>query len=262
MNDVPRHPEAQVMAAFVDGTLAPNEIAAVANHLRDCADCRTVVSETARFEREEESVSRPRSSTWWLAAAAAIVAIVVAVPMLRPRTPIGKLIAASPREHRTVEARLSGFPWARLQAPARGEAPPDPADLKLIGAAGDVLSQTEDTHATGVADLLIQRRSDAIAALERAAQGSNDAHFWSDLAAARYVYAVRDDHPSQLPQALAAADHALRLDPKSPEALFNRALIIEALGLREQARKAWQSYLDVDGGSGWAAEARERLRNP
>src|SRR5438067_5793611 len=169
MNDVPRHPEAQVMAAFVDGTLAPDEIAAVAGHLRDCADCRTVVSETARFEREEESVERPRSNAWWLAAAAAvIVAIIIAVPTLRPRTPIGKLIAASPREHRTVEARLSGFPWARLQAPARGEAPPDPADLKLIGAAGDVLSQTQDAHATGLAFLLIQRRSDAVAALERA----------------------------------------------------------------------------------------------
>src|SRR5436305_12324313 len=100
MSDVPRHPEAQVMAAFVDGTLAPDEIAAVAGHLRDCADCRTVVSETARFEREEESAARPRSNARWLAAAAAIVAIIVAVPLLRPRTPIGKLIDAVPRAHR------------------------------------------------------------------------------------------------------------------------------------------------------------------
>jgi CHAT domain-containing protein len=266
MNDVPRHPEAQVMAAFVDGTLAPNEIAAVANHLRDCSDCRTVVSETARFEREEESAARPRRNVWWLAAAAVIVAIIIAVPMLRPRTPIGRLIAASPREHRTIEARLSGFPWARLAAPARGDAPPDPADLKLIGAAGYVLAKTtsdrtpEARHAAGVADLFIDRRSDSIAALEQAASASNDPRIWSDLAAARYAYAVRDEHLSQLPEALADADHALRIDPKSPEALFNRALIIEALGLREQARKAWQKYLEIDPGSGWAVEARERLR--
>src|SRR5205085_3293871 len=66
--------------------------------------------------------------------------------------------------------------------------------------------------------------------------------------------------PSQLPEALADADHALRVDPKSPEALFNRALVIEAMGLHEQARKAWQQYLDVDSGSGWAVEAREHLR--
>jgi CHAT domain-containing protein/TolA-binding protein len=266
MSDVPRHPEAQVMAAFVDGTLAPNEIDAVASHLRDCTDCRTVVSETARFEREEESLARPRPNAWWLAAAAAIVAIVIAVPMLRPRTPIDRLIAASPREHRNVEARLSGFPWARLAAPARGDAPPDPADLKLIGAAGDVLEKTtsdrtpEARHAVGVADLFIGRRSDSIAALEQAASASNDLHIWSDLAAARYAYAARDEHLSQLPEALADADHALRIDPKSPEALFNRALIIEALGLREQSRKAWQKYLEIDPGSGWAVEARERLR--
>src|SRR5436305_12609354 len=114
MNDgVPRHPEARVMAAFVDGTLAPNEVAAVAGHLRGCRDCRTVVAETARFEREEESSSRPRRPAWWLAAAAIFAAVVIGVPLMRPRTPIAKLIAASPREHRLVEARLSGFPWAR-----------------------------------------------------------------------------------------------------------------------------------------------------
>jgi CHAT domain-containing protein len=261
MSDVPRHPEAQVMAAFVDGTLAPNEIAAVAGHLRDCADCRTVVSETARFEREEESTARPRRNAWWLAAAAAaIVAIVIAVPLLRPRTPIGKLIAASPREHRTVEARLSGFAWARLAPPSRGVARPDPADLKLAGAAGEVLEKTNDAHATGVAYLLIQRDADAISALEHAADRSTDPRVWNDLAAARYALAVRDDHPSQLPEALADSDHALRLDPKSAEALFNRALVIEAMGLRDQARTAWQKYLEADGGSGWAVEAREHLR--
>jgi CHAT domain-containing protein len=262
MNDVPRHPEAHVMAAFVDGTLAPAEIAAVAGHLRDCADCRTVVSETARFEREEEAVRRPRSSTWWwlAAAAAVIVAMVIAAPLLRPRTPIGTLIAASPREHRTVEARLSGFPWARLAAPARGEAPPDPADLKLIGAAGKVLDGTKDNHARGVAYLVIDRRPDAIAALEKAAETSTDPRAWNDLAAARFAVAVRDEHPSQLPEALADVDHALRLDPKLTEALFNRALILEHLAMREQARLAWQQYLDIDPAGAWSTEAREHLR--
>jgi CHAT domain-containing protein len=260
MNDgLPRHPEARVMAAFVDGILAPNEVAAVAEHLRGCSDCRTVVAETARFEREEESSSRPRRSAWWLAAAAIFAAVVIAVPLMRPRTPIAKLIAASPREHRLVEARLSGFPWARMAAQARGTATPDPADLKLAGVAGDVL-ETKDAHATGVAYLLIQRRAEALAALARAAKDSNDPKVWNDLAAARYVTALRDERPSQLPEALADADHALRIAPTFAEGLFNRALVIEAMGLREQARNAWQKYLDVDGGSAWAVEAREHLR--
>ena len=66
MNDgQSRHPEAHTMAAFVDGTLAPSELTTVATHLRDCADCRVVVTETARFEREEEALATSRPFTCW-----------------------------------------------------------------------------------------------------------------------------------------------------------------------------------------------------
>ncbi|HXH41881.1 MAG TPA: zf-HC2 domain-containing protein, partial [Thermoanaerobaculia bacterium] len=272
MNDVrPRHPEAQIMAAFVDGTLSPDELAAVAGHLKGCGECRTVVSVTARFEREEVRHAPARASRWWLLAAAAVLVAVAIVPLLRwngtrNNSPIARLIEAAPRQHRFVEARLSGFPWAQLQAPPRGEAIPDPADLKMTGAAGEVLEKTADPrqpesrHARGVAYLWINRRNDSITALEQAANGSNDPRTWNDLSAARYAVATQDEHPSQLPLALADADHALRLDPKLPEALFNRALILEHLGVRDQARKAWAAYLAVDGGSAWGVEARAHLR--
>jgi tetratricopeptide (TPR) repeat protein len=276
MNDVaPHHPDAQTMAAFVEGKLPPEEIAVVAGHLRACADCRTIVAETARFEREEERIapSRPvRSWTPWLAVAALLAAVAIVAPLLvfrwveSRREPIAHLIAVAPREHRVVEARLARFPWARLEAPARGTAKPDPADLKLAGAAGDVLEKTarrtdrESCHATGVAYLLIGRRSESIAALEQAAHDSNDARMWNDLAAARYAIAVEDERPSELPQALADVDHALRLDPKNAAALFNRALIVERFGVRDQARQAWQSYLDADQGSAWSVEAHAHLR--
>ena len=42
---------------------------------------------------------------------------------------------------------------------------------------------------------------------------------WSDLAAARYAAALQLKRPSLLPEALAAADRALRIDPKSAEAI-------------------------------------------
>lgn len=260
-DDVPRHPEATVMAAFVEGKLPPDQIAEVAAHLRDCRDCRTVVSETARFEREEETVSRPQ---WWQFAAIAAVLATIAISVLlvrrREPSPIARLIDTAPTQHRYVEARLSGFRWAQLQAPARGTAPPAVADLKLAGAAGEVLENTKSDHAAGVAYLLIDRRKESIAALEKAAKDSDDAHVWNDLAAARYAFAVQDERPSQLPLALAAADHALRLDPQSPEALFNRALILEHLGILDAARKAWQSYLAAEGDSAWSVEARAHLR--
>jgi CHAT domain-containing protein len=264
----PRHPEASTMVAFIEGRLAPEELASVSDHLRGCRDCRTVVTETARFERQEQrAVPFARPRRWWLAVAAVAAAIAITVPLLwnASRTsPIAHLIAALPREHRTINARLAGFPWAPLQAPARGNPAPDPADLKLIGAAGEVLEKaTGDTvasrHAAGLADLLIGRRTDAIAALEQAAKRSNDAKIWNDLAAARLVLAADDERPSELTLALAAADRALSLDPKSPEAHFNRALILEHLGIRDQASKAWLAYLAIDAESEWAVEARSHL---
>ena len=268
MNDaVPRHPEAQTMAAFIEGTLSRGEVAAVAEHLKGCGECRMVVSETARFEREEE---RRDTRSWWLAAAAILAAIVVALPFAirtiqHRSSSIAPLIAAA-RDHRLVEGRLSDFPHARLQAPSRGEAKPDTADLKLRGAAGEVLEATADRkdsdsdHAQGVACLVIGRTNDGIAALERAAARSDDPKMWNDLAAARLASAIADEHPSQLPEALADVDRALRLDPNLPEARFNRALILEHLGVYDQARKAWQHYLDLDNSSGWSVEARAHLQ--
>ncbi len=45
-----------------------------------------------------------------------------------------------------------------------------------------------------------------------------------------------------------------------PEALFNRALALQMVGKTGDARIAWQAYLTIDDRSGWADEARARLR--
>jgi len=268
---VPRHPDVEIMTAFIDGKLGHQEVAEVATHLRGCADCRTVVTETARLEREVEAAAAParRPRQWWLAAAAVIALVSVSYPLIhwnarRQLGPIVTLIDAAPADHRVIEPRLTGFPWARLQGPARGEAPPDPADMKSIGAAGEVLQQTagasspKERHARGVAYLLSGRPADGVTALAQAAAKSDDAHLWSDLAAARYASA--SDHAAELPLALAAADRALQLDPALAEAHFNRALILERLGLRDAAARAWRRYLEVDAGGPWSVEAREHLR--
>ena len=70
---------------------------------------------------------------------------------------------------------------------------------------------------------------------------------------------MNENHPSHLPLALSDADHALRLDPNLAEGHFNRALILERLGLRDPARKEWQRYLEVDPSSEWNLEARAHL---
>jgi len=170
-----------------------------------------------------------------------------------------RLIDVASRSPRHIEARLAGFRYSPLAVPVRRESGPEVADLKISGAAADVLEGASDPHAIGVAELLIGQRVEAVAALERAARDSTVAQNWNDLAAARFTIAVDDDRPSLLPRALADADHALRLAPRNPEALFNRALILERLGIREQARDAWLAAADVDRG-GWGNEAREHAR--
>src|SRR5262245_17157224 len=114
--DAPRHPGAQTMAAFLDGRLPQNEIAVVADHLSQCGECRTVIAETAEFEREEESRSESprRSRAWWLLAAAALAIGVVAIPYFWPRDPIAQLVQAAPTDHRLVKPRLARFRWAPL----------------------------------------------------------------------------------------------------------------------------------------------------
>jgi CHAT domain-containing protein len=268
----PRHPTAETMTAFIEGTLPRPELATVTQHLVGCEDCREAVSATVHFEREEEQRRKKQlriRPKWWLAAAAAGVAI-VSVPLaqryLSEQSPVVILLNAAPREHRTVEPRLAGFPWARLQAEQRGNGTPDHENLKLGGAAGTVLDKVKgqtdpvSRHGAGLANLFIGRSRDAIATLEQAAAESKTASTWNDLAAARYVAAITDERTAQLPMALAAADRALQLDPRLPEALFNRALILEHMALRDQARAAWQAYLAVDSATGWAVEAREHMR--
>jgi CHAT domain-containing protein/tetratricopeptide (TPR) repeat protein len=225
---------------------------------------------------EERSVVRDWSGRrarsdprWWLGAVAAAVLIaVIAFPLLKRRNdPIARLIALAPASSRIVEPRLSGgFAWAPYRGPMRStDSAADAERLKLGGAAGDAIARAqrdrgaEAQHAAGVAMLLVEKPEMAAARLEPSARASHDAKTWSDLAAARYAAAVQLGQPSLLPRALAAADEALRIDERLPEALFNRALILERMGLALEARRAWKRYLEADPTSPWAAEARTRL---
>jgi len=178
-----------------------------------------------------------------------------------------RLRLLAPHSERPIEARLTGFDW---QAMRLQRATPagllDPARLDLAGAASTVIQSLANDpsararHEAGAAYLLIDHDRDAIDALESAVEQSpKEAAYWSDLAAARYTLAVHEKRPHELPQALADADHALKIEPALPDALFNRALIIEALGITEAARRAWQRYEAVDPSTHWSNEAMNHL---
>jgi CHAT domain-containing protein len=275
--DSSRCPHPEALAAFVAGKLSGEELSMTANHLLECDDCRAIVREVAYVAREEgEPASvvevRPRRMAWWLTAAAAAVACVAylasRVPERRDTDGIRLLVDAAPRDGRYVEPRLTGgFPWAPMRPVFRStEGALDAGQMKLVGAAGAVLERTgrdespEAKHAAAIAHLVAGRPDDAATRLTELANATADPRVWSDLAAARYQSALQSEDPSRLPAALAAADAALRLDADLPEALFNRALIVERLGLREPARAAWQRYLTVEPNGEWAREAATRLK--
>lgn len=88
--------------------------------------------------------------------------------------------------------------------------------------------------------------------------GNATAAAWSDYSAALYGEAVPDD-AFQLAKGLAATDHALELDPNLPQALFNRALTLDAMSLRAAAVDAYKRYLKVDESSQWKLVVRSRL---
>lgn len=280
MTDLSRCPSPEQIAAFVAGSLLGEELTMVTDHIRTCNDCRLVLADAAMIDREPEFAevapppARPRVSWWWLAAAAAVAVLVTATVLSTrsrvrdPHEAMHLLVAAAPSDGRYLEPRLSGdFAWAPV-LPIRRAAnqPLDPREMKLIGVAGEVLEQTandpspEAQHAAALAHLLAGRPNEAAALLTKLAASSKEASLWSDLAAAHYAAAVQSDQARQFGQALAAANTALQLDPRLSEALFNRALTVERLGLRERAAVAWEQYLAVDGSSAWAVEARKHLQ--
>jgi CHAT domain-containing protein len=175
-------------------------------------------------------------------------------------------LASARVERRAVETRLTGFRWAPMQAVSRG-GDAQRIDPALLAAAGEVrrLGPGEQSlaarHAAALADLLTNHPIEAADALARLATSAHEATIWNDLAAARYAIAVSLNRPETLVGALAAADAALRLNGELREARFNRALIIERMGIRESAVAAWERYLEFDGGSSWAVEARAHLKS-
>lgn len=99
----------------------------------------------------------------------------------------------------------------------------------------------------------------AIAKLDALVAEKPVAPLYSDLSAAHLTRAHRQNNPSDYVPALAAAEEALKRDPRLPQARFNAALAQEGIGFVEEAIVSWQRLAnDLPGG--WKNEAAAHAR--
>src|SRR5262245_20525818 len=269
-----------LLAACVEGRLAADTRKRVLQHLLGCEDCYTVFSETARFV-DFDAVPARRRLPWgtYIAAAAAMVAVGLLASIggawwlqQRAETPAGLMnrLTKAIGNERPAEGRLSlplsyGPPGA-FKRSGDGSRPLGARALDVTAVAGHIeeLASKDPSpdalHALGLAHLALGDLDTAVAALDRALiPSSHDPRVLSDLAAALLERGARQDRPQDMARALSVVQEALEIEPKAPEARFNKALALEALHMRQRALAAWKEYLEVDSRSAWAEEARRRM---
>ena len=154
------------------------------------------------------------------------------------RAPELRLHEAYAATARPVALRLHGFAYTPPRRVTRGGDELEPSALRLQNIALATAARGSAPNVTGVAQLLGGQTARALRSLQQAAKDSNDAPAWNDLAVALFDHASRTDDPREFALALSATDESL-MRGETAEALFNRAAVLEALGLSDAAAKAW-----------------------
>jgi CHAT domain-containing protein len=118
----------------------------------------------------------------------------------------------------------------------------------------------EHVAAAAIASLVTGEYDASIDSLESVVARKPDvAHFHSDLASAYLTRAAIRGRASDWAKALASAERAVRIEPRSVEAQYNRALALQQLGFVSAARGAWQRVLELDTATAWTREVRATL---
>jgi hypothetical protein len=202
-----------------------------------------------------------------LLATAATVLLVVQTESKNPRRVflvldeggIAKLVAAV-GEERYIEARLTGgFKYGPMRQVMRGPNDLSSQNLQLLATAGELQKVAEkdpsadNLHAWGVAQLLLGRFNESLETLRGAATKRADDAIVCDLAAAL----LAQDRFRGESQGAAEALSLLK-NLETPEAIYNRALALSALGREAEAREAWQAAARAEQTGEWGADAAAR----
>lgn len=79
---------------------------------------------------------------------------------------------------------------------------------------------------------------------------------------AKFVFALGNClfHLGDFAGAVGAFEKVTAIEPSHAKALYSLGVCYEKLGRKDEARKTWERYLEVDSSSAWATEARKRLQ--
>jgi CHAT domain-containing protein len=197
-----------------------------------------------------------------------IAAVVVAVYLTRSgnRDELAELRSIYQKE-RPTETRISEFSYAPLLQ-LRGA--PEPAEQKRLRRIENNLSEAtekspgaETHHALGVFYLTQQKYPEAIKEFKSALRfADRNARLHNDLGVAHFELAktvAKEKKFEELAQSLEEFTKATELDSNLLEALFNKSLALQSMGMPREAKESWTLYLQKDPASAWAEEARKNL---
>lgn len=140
-----------------------------------------------------------------------------------------------------------------------------PTRRTTAGVRSDLLHSVQDDtrpearHIAGVVLVLSSEERAGVNVLRAAAMSESHAEWWSDLAAAEIRVADLTHDLERYLSALQSVDRAIALDPRLPQAHFNRALIVERLGFERAAKADWLRFLENDPASAWSVLARSHI---
>lgn len=184
--------------------------------------------------------------------------LVAAVDTSGKRVVTGRLSAGF--AYAPVERTRGGLSSSDLQLAAAvfglKVSPDDPDDARTLAAASLVAGDVD--AAITILESTLARETGAFDPLQ-AITASRDTATLCDLSAAYYERGTRQEEMLDLMSAVESAQRAWNLQ-RSGAIAFNRALAIESLGLRDEARAAWTDALMLGGEPGWVEEANEHLR--
>ena len=271
----------ELLAAYVDQRLSPEQRAAVEAQLAADPDSHAVLVETMKAVdalKAPESVGTVHTVrkvpgiaiTGGLLAAAATIALVVwTQPDLLRRLrgdavdPRFEQLVAAVGEERYFDARLTGgFRFGPTRPVTRGSSELARQNLALLAAAGEVQKRAaadpsaRNLHLWGAAQMLVGDIDAAIVTLQEANRLGSSPEIDADLSAAYLARAQTDDHPDDLARALAHATRAVDAMPQSREAWFNKALAETRLRLFDVADQSWQRFRSVERDQAWVNESQ------